>query len=212
MITVKVKICGITNFEDAQAAVNMGADILGFNFYEKSPRYITPEKAREIIIKLPSYIDIAGIFVNTTKQQIHRLTDQGLLNWVQFHGDETPEFCNQFNYWGLNTMKAIRVRSAEDIAQAKVFRTHSILFDSFNPDLYGGTGKAFDWELIKECPRRIFLAGGIGPDNVAEALKVDVYAVDVCSGIESEPGKKDLNKMKQLFEAIHDHIGLKVHK
>ena len=211
MITVKVKICGITNIEDAQAAVDMGADILGFNFYEPSPRYIHPDKVEEIVKRLPACVDIAGVFVNAKDEEINRLTDPGLLNWVQFHGDESPDFCNRFDSWHLRTIKAIRVNSSEDVVRAQKFRTFSLLFDAFDPTLYGGTGKTFDWALVKSCPRRIFIAGGIGPGNIEKALGIDVYGIDVCSGIESEPGKKDHKKMKQLFDIIHRYTGAKVH-
>lgn len=212
MITVKIKICGVTNLEDALAAVDMGADIIGFNFYPKSPRYIEPDKAEDMISKLPAFIDTAGVFVNAEHQDIRKLTDPGLLNWVQFHGNETPEFCSQFNAWSLRTIKAVRVRSSEDIEQAQEFHTFSLLLDAFDPELYGGTGKTFDWSLAKEWPQRIFLAGGINPDNVVKALKVDVYGIDVCSGIEAKPGKKDHAKMKLLFDNIHNFTGLKVYK
>ncbi len=212
MITVKVKICGITNLEDAQAAVDMGADILGFNFYPPSPRYIEPKKAEDIISRLPGFVDTAGIFVNANGPDIRSLTDSGILNWVQFHGDETSEFCSQFNAWSLRTIKAIRVRSTEDIEQAQEFETFSLLFDAFDPKQYGGTGKTFDWSLLKEYPRRVFLAGGINPDNVLKAIETDVYGVDICSGIESEPGKKDHVKMKQLFDIIYSYTGVRVHE
>jgi phosphoribosylanthranilate isomerase len=212
MITVKVKICGITTLEDAQAAVDMGADILGFNFYPQSPRYIEPNKAEEIISNLPGFVDTAGVFVNANRQDIRALTDSGILNWVQFHGDETSEFCSQFNAWNLRTIKAIRVRSVEDIEQAQEIETFSLLFDAFDPNYYGGTGKTFDWTLLKNYPRRIFLAGGINPDNITKAIKTDVYGVDICSGIEAEPGKKDHKKMKQLFDNIYSSTGIKVHK
>ena len=212
MITVKVKICGITNLEDAQAAIEMGADILGFNFYPRSPRYIETNEAEKIICKLPSFVDIAGVFVNANRPDIRELTDSGLLNWVQFHGDETSEFCSQFNAWNLRTIKAVRVRSVEDIDRAQEFETFSLLFDAFNPNQYGGTGKTFDWSLLKKCPRRVFLAGGINPVNVSDALETDVYGIDICSGIESEPGKKDHTKMKQLFDNIHNFTGIKVRK
>jgi phosphoribosylanthranilate isomerase len=212
MVTVKVKICGITNFQDAQAAVDMGADILGFNFYSQSPRYIEPNKAEEIICKLPGFVDIAGVFVNANQPDIRELTDSGSLNWVQFHGDETSEFCNQFNTWNLRTIKAIRVRSTEDIDRAQDFETFSLLFDAFDPNQYGGTGKTFDWSLLKKYSRHVFLAGGINPDNVLKAMETDVYGLDICSGIESEPGKKDHAKMKRLFENIYSHTGIKVRK
>lgn len=211
MITVKVKICGITNLEDAQAAVEMGADILGFNFYPPSPRYIEIDKAIKIISRLPGFVDTGGVFVNANRPDIRELTDAGLLNWVQFHGDETPEFCSQFNAWNLHTIKAIRVRSAEDIEQAQEYETFSLLFDAFDPNRYGGTGKTFDWTLLKKYPRRVFLAGGINPDNVLDALKIGIYGIDICSGIESEPGKKDHAKMKLLFDNIHSYTGVKVH-
>ena len=210
MITVKTKICGITNLDDAQAAVEMGADILGFNFYEPSPRYIEPEAAIGIISKLPAMIDVSGVFVNAKAQDIRAFTDQGLLNWIQFHGDETPEFCAQFNMWNVRTIKAVRVRSTESIQEAQKYQTHSLLFDAFDPKLYGGTGSTFDWKLVKECPRRIFLAGGITPENVVDALKIEVYGVDICSGIEAEPGIKDHKKMEQLFTNIRNYTGMKV--
>jgi phosphoribosylanthranilate isomerase len=212
MITIKVKICGITNLEDAQAAIEMGADILGFNFYPSSPRYIETAEAEKIISSLPGFVDIAGVFVNANRADVRALTDSGLLNWVQFHGDETSEFCGEFNVWNLHTIKAIRVRSAEDIEQAQEFETFSLLFDAFDPNQYGGTGKTFDWTLLKEYPRRVFLAGGINPDNVLDALKIDIYGIDICSGIESEPGKKDPTKMKLLFDNIHCFTGVKVQK
>ncbi len=212
MITVKIKICGITNLEDALAAIDMGADILGFNFHPPSLRYIEPNKAEDIIKKLPAFVDTAGVFVNASQQDIRKMTNPGLLNWVQFHGDETPEFCAQFNAWGLRTIKALRVRSSKDIKCGQDFQTFSVLFDAFDSKLYGGTGKTFDWSLAQEYPHRVFLAGGINPDNVVEALKVEVYGIDICSGIESEPGKKDHKKMKQLFDNIYNFTGLKVRK
>ena len=211
MSTAKIKICGITNLDDAQAEMEMGADILGFNFYPPSPRCIEREKAERIISKLPSFVDTAGIFVNAEASEIRKITNSGLLNWIQFHGDESPQFCSQFNVWGLHTIKAIRVRSPEDIRQALVFRTSSILFDAFDKTLYGGTGKTFDWALIKNCPANIFIAGGITPDNITKAMELDVYGIDVCSGIESEPGKKDHKKMQRRFENVRNFTGLKVH-
>ncbi|MCI0499360.1 MAG: phosphoribosylanthranilate isomerase [Planctomycetales bacterium] len=210
MISLKVKICGITNMDDAQAAIDMGADILGFNFYPQSPRYIEPGKAAFIIRKLPTFVDIAGIFVNALAHDIRCLTNSGLLNWVQFHGDESPEFCRQFNNWNIQTIKAIRVRDNRDIQNAQSYPTYALLFDAFDPARYGGTGKTFDWTLVRNCPQRVFLAGGIAPDNVVKAIEAGVYGVDVCSGIESAPGKKDHKKMKQLFAAICNYTGQKV--
>ncbi|MHC4927641.1 MAG: phosphoribosylanthranilate isomerase [Planctomycetota bacterium] len=207
MIPVKVKICGITNLEDAEAAIDLRADILGFNFFPKSPRYIEPEKAMEIIAKLPAHVDIAGVFVNAEPQTISALANPGMINWVQFHGDESPDFCHQFKAWNLRTIKAVRVKDAASVKEAEAFQTSALLFDAFNPKLYGGTGETFDWSLVKNCPQRIFLAGGITPDNVQKALEQDIYGVDVCSGIEAEPGKKDQAKMKKLFENIRNFTG-----
>ena len=203
MHIVKVKICGITNLEDAKAAVEMGADLLGFNFYPKSPRYLTVEKAIEIIDQIPTFVDTAGIFVNPTAEQIKEIADHGLLNWMQFHGDETPQFCDTLKWFHVKTIKAIRVKSAEDIARLEQFHTDAILLDAFNSKLYGGTGETFNWDLIGDInTKRIFLAGGINHENAADAVRMGVYGIDACSGIESSPGKKDHKKMRQLFENI----------
>ena len=202
MLIVKVKICGITNYEDAMAAVDMGADLLGFNFYPKSPRYITTDKATEIINKLPGFIDIAGVFVNASFEQIQEVINQCQLNWVQLHGDEDPQFCRQFNSLNIKTMKALRVKDRKDIEKADSFFTDAILLDAFDPEKYGGTGITFDWNIVGHISKRIFLAGGINPDNAAAAVELGVYGIDVCSGIESEPGKKDKKLMKKLFENI----------
>ena len=202
MLIVKVKICGITNYEDAMAAVDMGADLLGFNFYPKSPRCITAGKATEIINKLPGFIDIAGVFVNASFEQIQEVINQCQLNWVQLHGDEDPQFCQQFDSLNIKTMKALRVKDRKDIEKADSFFTDAILLDTYHPEKYGGTGESFDWSIIGNTHRRTFLAGGINPDNAAKAIQPGIYGIDVCSGIESEPGKKDKKLMKKLFENI----------
>jgi phosphoribosylanthranilate isomerase len=210
MIELKVKICGITNLEDAQAAVEMGADILGFNFYARSPRYIEPAKAAEIIRKLPAYVDTAGIFVNVPMRDIHQMTTTGMLNWIQLHGDETPDTCRQFSGWNVRTIKAVRVKDADSVKQALDYPTYALLFDAYDAGLYGGTGHTFDWSLIRNFPRRVFVAGGITPENAMQALEVGVYGLDVCSGIESAPGKKDHEKMRRLFDAVASYTGQKV--
>ncbi len=209
MLIVKVKICGLTNYDDAAAAIDMGADLLGFNFYPKSPRFITPDKASEIVNKLSGFMDIAGVFVhepghdeNESFSKINETIDQCQLNWVQLHGDESPEFCRLFLSLNVRTMKAIRVKDKEDVEKANDYFTDAILLDAFHPEKYGGTGLTFDWNIIGHIGKRIFLAGGINPDNAAEAVKLGVYGIDVCSGIEAEPGKKDHKKMKKLFENI----------
>jgi len=202
MLIVKVKICGITNYKDAAAALDMGADLLGFNFYAKSPRYIQPTKAIEIINKLPGFIDIAGVFVNESIEQIKETKNLCQLDWLQLHGDEDPNFCKEFLSHDVKVMKAIRVKDQEDIKKADVFFTDAILLDAFDPEKYGGTGLTFDWNVIGHINKRVFLAGGINPDNAAQAAELGVYGIDVCSGIEAGPGKKDHRKMKKLFENI----------
>jgi len=202
MLITKVKICGITNYDDAVAAMDMGADLLGFNFYPKSPRFLTKEKAADIIDKLPGFIDTAGIFVNASIDEIHETSSFCNLDWVQLHGDENPDFCRSLLSHNVKTMKAIRVKDEKDIEKADGFFTDAILLDAFNPDKYGGTGLTFDWNIIGHMGKRVFLAGGINPDNAARAVELGVYGIDVCSGVESEPGKKDHNKMRKLFENI----------
>lgn len=202
MLIVKVKICGLTSYKDAAAAMKMGADLLGFNFYPKSPRYISPEKAAQIIGKLPAFIDIVGVFVNSSLEEIRDTIDQCQLNWVQLHGDESPQFCSGLLWHNVKTMKAIRVKDQSDIDRAQNYFTDAILLDAFNPQKYGGTGLTFDWNVIGHITKRVFLAGGINPDNAARAVRLGVYGIDVCSGIEAQPGKKDHAKMRKLFDNI----------
>lgn len=202
---VKVKICGFTNYEDAAAAMEMGADLLGFNFYPKSPRYILPEKAAQIIGKLPAFIDIVGVFVNSSLEEIRDTIDLCRLSWVQLHGDESPQFCRGLLSHNVRTIKAIRVKDQSDIDRAESYFTDAVLLDTFDPQKYGGTGLTFDWNIIGHITKRVFLAGGINPDNVAQALKLGIYGIDVCSGIEAQPGKKDHQKMRKLFDNIR-HI------
>ena len=202
MLIPKVKICGLTNYDDAVAAMDMGADLLGFNFYQKSPRYIEPVKAAEIVNKLPGFIDIVAVFVNATVDEIHQTKRICPFDWVQLHGDEDQQFCSSLRSHDVKTMKAFRVKDKSDIEKTNTFFTDAILLDAFQPDKYGGTGITFDWNIIGHIGKRVFLAGGIKPDNAANALELGVYGIDVCSGIESKPGKKDHKKMKKLFENI----------
>lgn len=207
MLIVKVKICGITNLDDAQAAAEMGADLLGFNFYPQSPRYIKPKDAVNIIERFPSIVDIVGVFVNSSFEQIQQTISDALLNWVQLHGDETPQFCQSFLSLNVKTMKALRVKAAEDIEKAESYFTDAVLLDAYHPEKYGGTGTTFDWNILGHINKRVFLAGGINPDNARAAIELGVYGIDVCSGIEAEPGKKDHKKMQRLFENIRDLRG-----
>ena len=207
MLIAKIKICGITNYDDAKAAIDMGADMLGFNFYHKSPRYIEPEKAYEVISKLPAFTNIVGLFVNSSLDKIKEVIEMCQLDWVQLHGEEDPRFCQSLLSLNIKTMKAIRVKDQTDIDRANDYFTDAILLDAFHPEKYGGTGLTFDWNIVGNINKRIFLAGGINPDNVVEAINLGVYGIDLCSGIESQPGKKDHKKMKNLFENIHDLVG-----
>ena len=202
MLIVKVKICGITNYEDAQAAIDMGADLLGFNFYPKSPRYIAPEEAMKIINRLPGFMDVAGVFVNAPLERIRETMSMCQLDWVQLHGDENPEFCESFRSLNVKTMKALRVKEQDDIRKAEDYFTDAILLDAFDPQKYGGTGLTFDWNIVGHIGKRVFLAGGINPENAVKAIELGVYGIDICSGVEAEPGKKDHRKMKKLFDNI----------
>ncbi len=202
MLIVKVKICGITNYDDAAAAIDMGADLLGFNFYPKSSRFVTLQQTTQIISKLPAFIDVVGVFVNASLDEIRGTIGQCPLNWVQLHGDESPEFCRSLTSDNVKTMKALRVKNEADIEKAEYYFTDAILLDAFDPHKYGGTGLTFDWNIIGHIGKRVFLAGGINPDNAPKAVELGVYGIDVCSGIEAEPGKKDHKKMKKLFESI----------
>lgn len=180
----------------------MGADLLGFNFYPKSQRFVTPQQAAQIINKLPAFIYVAGVFVNASLNQIKEVIGECNLDWVQLHGDESPKFCESLRSINVRTMKAIRVKSQADIEKAERFFTDAVLLDAFDPKKYGGTGLKFDWNIIGHINKRVFLAGGINPNNVEAAIELGVYGIDVCSGIEAMPGKKDIRKMRKLFKNI----------
>jgi phosphoribosylanthranilate isomerase len=207
-MSTKVKICGITNLADAQAAVTAGADALGFNFYEKSPRYVALNAAAKISKQLPPFVMRVGLFVNAPEDFVLRAIRESGLTMLQFHGDETPEFCSQF---GLMSMKAFRMRGPETLQQIPQYQTEAYLLDAFSSATFGGTGEKFNWDLAVEAQKfgkPIFLAGGLTPENVAEAVrKVHPFGVDVSSGVESAPGKKDHAKIKAFVAAARaaDH-------
>lgn len=206
---VKVKICGITNWTDARRACEAGADFLGFNFYPRSPRYIAPAKARVIVARLPRAVASVGIFVNEQEADLVHIAKAVGLKYVQLHGDETPAAVSRLrrSLPAVKIIKAIRVRNAFRTAQAARFRSAAaILLDGFDARSRGGTGKTFDWSLVAGAKgrTRIFLAGGLAPGNVADAIEaVRPYAIDVCSGVESSPGKKDFAKIKMLMQAVN---------
>jgi len=199
---VKIKICGITNIDDAMASVDLGADALGFNFYKKSPRYIEPEKAAEIIAQLPPFIVPVAVFVNEREEKIREALTASCIHGVQFHGDETPEFCQRF---GNHVIKAFQVKDKESLKHMSHYRVSAYLLDSYREDLRGGTGETFDWHLavVAKTFGKIILAGGLNPDNVAEAVKlVQPYGVDVAGGVEREKGCKDHAKLKKFITEV----------
>lgn len=198
---VKVKICGITNLDDAMAAVDCGADALGFVFFEGSPRFIPHEKAKIIIKKLPSFITTIGVFVNEKPERIEKIIGLTDIDVVQLHGDETPEMCDI----SKRVIKAIRVKYLESLEPIKNYKdkVSTFLLDTYAPDIPGGTGQVFNWDIAIDAKQfgRIILAGGLTPDNIIEAVRrVRPYGVDVSSGIELAKGKKDHRKMKLFIE------------
>ncbi len=196
---VKVKICGITTLKDAVNAVNAGADFLGFNFYKKSPRYISLSKAEAIIQKLKGRVKTAGVFVNEDIDTVNLAAGKLGLDLVQLHGDESPSYCLKVR---KPVIKAIRVSSKQDLKGLGRFRVRYFLFDSFSKGLFGGTGKGFDTKVLRgyKGKRPFFLAGGLSPDNAAKAVhEVRPFAVDACSGVESAPGRKLKSKMEKLI-------------
>lgn len=208
MSTVKVKICGITNREDALAAVDAGVDALGFIFAE-SPRRISPEAATAIITMLPPFISTVGVFVNEAPETIDRIVRKCGLHYVQFHGEESPGICNRL---GRRAIRAIRVKNEESLESLDAYRVCAFLLDSYTEGTAGGTGKVFRWELATHPlvrDKRIILSGGLNPGNVVEAVrKVRPYAVDVCSGVELSPGQKDPCRMKEFISnAKHAYFG-----
>jgi len=201
-MSVKVKICGITNVADGLVAAESGADMVGLMFYEKSPRYLTMPAAGEIARQLPLFVVKVGVFVNPPEDLVLRAIGECGVTLLQFHGDEPPEFCTQF---GVMSMKAFRVRDAESLHALTAYNTDAWLLDAYTPDKLGGTGATFNWELaveVEKLGKPVFLAGGLTPENVAEAVRiVRPFGVDVSSGVESSPGKKDPVKVKAFIAA-----------
>jgi phosphoribosylanthranilate isomerase len=205
---VKVKICGITNFADARAAIDAGADMLGVNFYRPSPRYITPDTARELVNDLKglgSSVEVVGVFVNETTDSVIETTMSTGIDAVQLHGDESPSFCEELNTReGLQVIKALRASEEFGPQDAQSYPAHA-----FHRTLRGGTGERVDFKVARETRElvpRLFLSGGLSPENVAAAIhEVGPYAVDACSLLESSPGKKDALRMEAFVRAVRSN-------
>ena len=201
----RVKICGITEFEDARDAALLGASAIGLNFYPNSPRYIEPARAAKIIEKLPPFVTVVGVFVNYPNPQ--NLEDFAVslgLHAVQLHGSETPDYCSMVQR--VKVIKAFRVDSKFRVDTLRSHGSGTFLLDACSPDQFGGTGKSFNWELVfgANAFGSIIIAGGLNPENVSQVVNMlHPFAVDVSSGVESKPGKKDYEKMRRFIEAVH---------
>ncbi|MFA5157257.1 MAG: phosphoribosylanthranilate isomerase [Candidatus Omnitrophota bacterium] len=198
---VKVKICGITNPEDAKLSVKSGCDALGFVFYKKSPRYIAPEQAVKIIKMMPSEIIKIGVFANAREKTIRRIADFCGLDALQFHGSESPEFCRRFP--DKKIIKAFRVKDKSSLKKVLKYKVFAFLFDTFSKAKIGGTGEKFDWNLVRHIDgitRPVFLSGGLNERNVAKAVKaVHPAWVDACTSLECSPGRKNHAKVKRFI-------------
>ena len=196
---VRVKICGITNVEDALHAAQAGADALGFVFHEDSPRNVSPERAAAIIGALPPFVQAVGLFVNGEVDFVNSVAEQCRLDLIQLHGDESPEYC------GLVTrrvIKAFRVKDITSLDPILDFKVAGYLLDAYSPKAYGGTGVTFNWEIAREAKKygSVILAGGLTPDNVRQAVeRADPFGVDVSGGVEVAPGRKDPEKVKEFI-------------
>jgi phosphoribosylanthranilate isomerase len=199
---VKVKICGITSLADARAAIDAGADALGFVFYDRSPRYVSPQKAAAIIAGLPPFVQTVGLFVDEEVERVNWTADFCGLDLVQLHGAEPAAYCPDVN---RRVIKAFRVKDAGSLQGIDGYPVAGYLLDAWSPHAPGGTGLTFDWQLARQAAgaRPIILAGGLTPDNVAAAIaQVKPYAVDVSSGVEAAPGQKDHRKINAFIAAV----------
>ena len=200
-----VKICGITNLDDALAAVDAGADALGFNFYKPSPRYVTPEAAREIVDQLPEHVLTVGVFVNEqSPESVEDLARRASVTAIQLHGDESPDYCR--NLIHRKVIKALAAGAGFDAEEARAYEVDAILLDTKDPALRGGTGRVFDWSIAQQVNRlvpKLFLAGGLSLQNIEQAIiSVDPYGVDACSALEERPGKKDHVLVRSFIKMI----------
>jgi phosphoribosylanthranilate isomerase len=200
----KIKICGITNLNDAFLALDLGADALGFIFHRYGKRYISPEDASKIISKLPPFVTTVGVFVNQGVEELKSMKREIGFDLFQLHGDEQPDYCREL---GNSVIKAIRVKDRISQEDVNSFPVQALLFDAYSTADFGGTGRSFDWELLKgiALSKSVILSGGLTPENVTEAIDiVNPYAVDVSSGVEDYPGKKSPVKLKAFIEAVRN--------
>ncbi len=201
---MEIKICGITNMEDAVMAFAYGADALGFIFYEKSPRYVSPETAIRIIRNLPDDISKVGVFVNHDIHAVRQIYEFCGLDLIQLHGDESPAYCREFSQSIL--IKAISPRNEEDLGIVKRYGVKAVIIDARESGLYGGTGKKSNWELAAKLKEMhlLVLSGGLNAGNILEGIRtVSPHAVDVNSGVELSPGKKDPKQVQSMIETVH---------
>jgi phosphoribosylanthranilate isomerase len=208
VMAVKLKVCGVTSLEDACAAIDCGAEYLGFNFYPKSPRYIAPTAARAIIERLPDDVISVGVFVNEPRpEDVDEILRVSGARMAQLHGDESPVYCSGVG--AERVIKALRVGDDFDARRVLDYPASAILLDAFDAKLYGGTGKTANWAVAREAARltRVFLAGGLSPENIVEAIRaVEPFAVDVNSGVESAPGRKDASKLQSLLHRMKERM------
>ena len=209
MYPMRVKICGITKPIQGKTIASLGATALGFICVRASPRYVTPEQIKAVIDELPEEIDKIGVFANSSKEEIAQTVAESGLTGVQLHGDESIEFCQQLREIlpKVEIIKALRIKNSDDFDKAKTYTTYvdTLLLDAYHPQQLGGTGKTLNWDTLQQfdpdCPW--FLAGGLTPKNISEALdKVKPSGIDLSSGVETAPGDKDLDKVKDLFEKL----------
>jgi phosphoribosylanthranilate isomerase len=204
MNKVRIKICGITNLEDALLAADLGADALGFIFYPPSPRSIKPEAAKNIIAQLPPFVTTVGVFVDEAAATVKELAATVGLDWLQMHGKETPEYCRSLD---RRVIKAFRIRGENSLTGLAAYQgvVQALLLDTYKKGQVGGTGETFNWDLAREARKYgpIILAGGLTPENVAQAIATaQPQAVDVASGVEAAPGKKDPLKLTEFIKAV----------
>ncbi|MDD5495735.1 MAG: phosphoribosylanthranilate isomerase [Candidatus Omnitrophica bacterium] len=203
----RIKICGITNKIDALAAADLGVDMLGFVFYKGSKRHVEPKMARDIINELPVSVKRVGVFVDEKREKVLEIAQDAYLDMLQFHGDETPEYCGSFytQEKRYKIIKAFRIKDKESLKHVNDYDVDYYLLDTYNGDSIGGSGEVFDWKVLRdfEFLKPVILAGGLTPLNISKAIdEILPYGVDVSTGVERSPGKKDPELMKKFVEKV----------